>query len=60
MEHIVEQTNVYARTREGHLRDWTDLTVPELKAFFGTKILMGITVLPRLHCYWSTKVPHIL
>ena len=43
MEHIVEQTNVYAWAREGHSRDWTNLTVPEHKAFVGTKILMGIT-----------------
>jgi len=29
----VEQTNLYARIREGHHADWEDLTVPELKAF---------------------------
>jgi len=45
MGHIVEQTYLYARTREGHHADWEDLTVLELKAFLGTKILMGL-----LHC----------
>ena len=55
---------MHAETREGSLKGWTELTVPELKAFLGITILMGVTQLPRLHCYWSTNyylgAPHIV
>ena len=56
---------MHAETREGHLEGWTELTVSEFKAFLGTTVLMGVTLLPHLHCYWlwSTNyylgVPHI-
>ena len=63
MEHIVVQTNLYARTREGHSEDWVDLTVSEFQSFLGTLILMAVTRLPNLHNYWSTNyylgAPHI-
>ena len=64
MEHIVAQTNLYARTREGHHAEWVNRTVPEFKLFLGTKILMGIIELPELHNYWSRNyylgAPHIV
>ena len=64
MEHIVTQTNLYASTRDGRRGNWIDLTVPEFQAFLGTMILMEITRLPSLHCYWSVNhylgAPHIL
>ena len=52
-EHIVAQTNQYARTREGHSEDWVDLTVSEFQSFLGTVMLMEVTRLPNLHNYWS-------
>ena len=64
MEYIVAQTNQYARTRDGHQEGWTDLTVPEFKAFLGTTLLMGITQLPTFSSYWSTNyylgAPHVV
>ena len=33
-------------SREGSLKGWTELTVPELQAFLSIAILMGVTHLP--------------
>ena len=55
---IVEETNRFASANVGHTphaRPWHDATVPELKAFLGMLILMGILELPRLEMYWQTK-----
>ena len=41
----------HSTLNEGDL--WTDLTVEELKAFFGIFIVMGIKKLPALNMYWS-------
>ena len=61
---IVMQANLYAETREGHLRGWTDPTVLKFKAFWGTILLMIAILLLHLHCYWSTNyslgAPHIV
>ena len=35
------------------------MTVPEMKAFVGLLILMGIETLPRLEMYWQVKHPLI-
>lgn len=35
-------------------KNWVDVTVAELKAFFGCLIMMGIHRLPSLKCYWSS------
>lgn len=50
---IVEETNLYAREKQS--KNWVDVTVPELKAFFGCLIIMGIHRLPSLKCYWSSN-----
>ena len=34
---------------------WSATTVPEMKAFVAINIMMGIKVLPRIWCYWSTN-----
>ncbi len=55
---IVEETNHFASANVGHTphaRPWHDATVPEMKAFLGMLILMGILDLPRLEMYWQTK-----
>ena len=55
---IVEETNRFASANVGHTphaRPWHDATVPELKAFLGMLILMGILELLRLEMYWQTK-----
>ena len=64
MQNIVDQTNLYAtqertihrnnRTEVTKTLNWTDVTIPELKAFIGCLILMGIHVLPNLESYWSS------
>lgn len=52
MNNIVEQTNRYAT--EKNARYWQDMTVPELKAFFGMIIQMAIHKLPTIEEYWSS------
>jgi hypothetical protein len=46
-----DYTNDYAQQR-GAEREWRT-TVPELYAFLGVHIYMGICNLPRWHMYWS-------
>lgn len=49
---IVDQTNLYALQKS--LKNWNSLSIPELKAYMGCLILMGIHQLPRLENYWSS------
>jgi len=42
MEHIVVQTNQYARTQEGQHVDFADLTVPEFQLIFRDYAFDGI------------------
>ena len=56
-ETAAQETNRYAEqemTRKGS-RDsiWYPTTSPEMKAFFGLNIIMGINQLPRIDMYWS-------
>ena len=51
--HIVRETNLYASQKRSKWR-WP-LTVPELKAFLGVWIIMGIVKLPRVRDYWSQE-----
>ena len=51
--HIVEQTNLYVRQKRAASYKWEDLTVPELKAFFGIIIYMGIVKKPATRDYWA-------
>ena len=54
-EMIVVETNRYARTCMGEEEfiKWTNVTIDELKAYIGFKILMGIIRLPSLYDYWK-------
>ncbi|XP_049958104.1 piggyBac transposable element-derived protein 4-like [Schistocerca serialis cubense] len=62
--HICNQTNLYARQERCVVKagkkttkvssNWQDITVPELKAFLGMLILMGVHQLPQLGNYWSS------
>lgn len=58
LEHICNETNRYSRTKlpNGKTkggRNWTKLTVTDLKAWLGILILMGIKRLPRIRHYWQ-------
>ena len=58
----MEETNRYANANTStapNARPWHDTTVPEMKAFVGMLIIMGIVVLPRLELYWMTTHPLI-
>ena len=54
---IVTETNRYAHQKLANsplLRKWKDTTNPEVKAYFGICIIMGLNNLPRIAMYWST------
>ena len=54
---ILYQTNLYAtqeKAKKGDTKPWTPITKPELMAFIGMNIAMGIVSLPTLKQYWST------
>ena len=55
---IVTETNRYARQKltPAKLGKWTDVTVLELKAYLGVRIIMGINPLPATANYWSTDI----
>ena len=52
LRHIVYETNLYALQKGKYDKTWYDLMVPELKAFLGVYILMGIMRMPRATQYW--------
>ena len=55
-ENIVNFTNLNANRKRGadpnHKGKWTDVTVPEIKAFYGILILMDIMKFDREELYW--------
>ena len=55
LDKIVTETNNYAAKVMGAEKyaGWSKVTVEELRAFLGFKILMGINHLPSLDDYWS-------
>ena len=53
LRHIVDQTNLHVQQKRSAQYKWSNLTVPELKAFLGVIILMGIARVPRIVDYWS-------
>ena len=61
---IADETNLYAQllranrpmTARSSLRNWRDLSVPELKAFIGLILNMGIINVPSIRDYWSTDI----
>ena len=60
MERIVTESNVYAKAAmvNDKFDKWSKITVPELKAFLGFSVLMGINHLPSLNNYWSRDPRH--
>ena len=54
--HICKQTNLYAQQRILMTPDpeWKELTIPELKAWVGCLIAMGINKLPNIKMYWDS------
>ena len=51
--HIVEQTNLHVRQKRAASYKWENLTVPELKAFMGVWIFMGLVRKPATRHYWT-------
>ena len=58
LQHIVDQTNLYASQVMGdsQFATWEQVTIEELKAYFGFMILMGLNQLPALFDYWRLDV----
>ncbi|KAK3747127.1 hypothetical protein QZH41_004407 [Actinostola sp. cb2023] len=55
LSHIANETNKYARMKLANTTQlWQDVTVREIKAYFGIYLIMGINYLPRIAMYWST------
>ena len=57
---LVRYTNDYATwktSQPGAEADanWTDTNVPEMRAFLGINILMGINQMPEADMFWSTN-----
>ena len=55
LQFLVLQTNQYALECMGGEKyaQWTQATVPELQAYMGVMILMGIVHLPSIYDYWK-------
>ena len=53
MEHIVDQTNLYARRDGAPARTWSPLTVQELKRCLGLSFVTGYLKKPTLQMYWA-------
>lgn len=55
---IADETNKYAtqmQTEKGVVDSkWRPTTTEEVKVYFAINIMMGIHVLPRVQCYWSS------
>ena len=54
---IIEESNRHARVL--NLAKWVDITLPEIRAFIGLLLVMGILRLPRLELYWTNQYPLI-
>ena len=52
---IVDESNRFARQKlaDKPEKRWVDITLPELKAYLGISIIMGINYNPRTAMYWS-------
>ena len=55
MTFVVEQSNLYAKQVLGEERyaEWEKISVPELRAYFGFMILMGLYPKPAVRDYWK-------
>ncbi|XP_065844140.1 piggyBac transposable element-derived protein 4-like [Oscarella lobularis] len=61
---LVKNTNAYAEHIRGpnpssSCREWYPTTRPEMKAFLGVTLLMGLLKLPRLEDYWQKSFPYL-
>ena len=57
MDHIVEQTNLYATQNPPSARyKWYPTCSDEIKLFLGMIIAMGVHRLPQLKDYWSSDI----
>ena len=54
---IIVESNRHAS--ELNLANWVDITLPEIRAFVGLLLVMGILRLPRLELYWTEQYPLI-
>lgn len=52
LEHIVQQTNIYAIQSGANFR--TDLA--EIEQYLGILVKMGLVHMPRYKCYWSSEL----
>jgi len=54
--HVCLQTNLYAQQRiqDNPDPEWKELTVPELKAWIGCLLAMGLVKLPNIKMYWDS------
>ena len=65
LEEMMRQTNLYAAQYKeaagdnikpnNLLKDWKNITIPELKVFIGLLFLMGVVKKPDVKSYWSTN-----
>jgi hypothetical protein len=63
LNNIIVETNGYERHKISELQlspksiwsRWSDVPVPEMKAFLGLIINMGLILLPDIKDYWSTE-----
>ena len=57
LKEIVDQTNLYTRQVMDPQRfsKWSQVSVEELKAFFGFNILMGLVSMPGIEDYWKLE-----
>jgi hypothetical protein len=63
LNNIVVETNRYARRKISEFQlsprsnwsSWSDVSVPEMKAFLGLIINIGLMSLPDIKYYWSSE-----
>ena len=57
LNNIVEESNRFARqklvAKPDKLERWVNITLPELKAYLGIAIIIGMNYNPRIAMYWS-------
>jgi len=60
---MVVETNRYAAQKlsksllpKSRIKKWKDVDIEEMKVFLGLQMWIGLVQMPRLSCYWSTKV----
>lgn len=58
LQAIVDQTNLYHhQSRDLEIPVSNDVSMPEIKAFLGIVLAMGIVDLPKFYDYWSCNDP---